>query len=371
MYQLNLTLGQELLNSDTMILSYNGTGIISTKDEALSPFKDERILNKLPGDPVTVTFQVKCNHTGASLAGCLVSFNGEEEISDENGRASFLTRPGDFQVGVEKKHLEPVSGKVLQVYSDTLFTLRLDSLAYEVMVLITDAESGDSLTGVSVSSKDQEEGTGSDGLAVLSLFAGPATFELDCFNYRPELEPVEIESDTLLKLQMLRSHAQVKFRLRYGEQPLNKASVELNGETIISNQLGQSVFPSIPVDVSLDYLVTRDGYHRIEGSVELTGDTTLLLQMEQVSSGAAWSGSLGEGLRVYPNPALDRIFLESGDESIIEIELLDLNGTRMLREEAGSGSHTLELPPGIPPGIYILKAGTARSTYCKRIVISL
>ena len=231
-------------------------------------------------------------------------------------------------------------------------------------------ETGEALSRVTVSSGDQEVGTGSDGLAAFSLHAGDASFDLACFNYQSELSLVEIESDTLLKLQMLRSHAGVKFRLRYGEQPLNKASVELNGETLISNQLGQAVFSSMPVAISLDYLIQRENYETIEGSLGLTADTTIVLQMEKTATGLNPSVAQRNVIKVYPNPAFDRIFIESGEETISEIVLMDLNGRSILQQKNESNAYSIELPSGLAPGIYILKARTAGTSFSERIVIS-
>ena len=370
LYQLNLKLGLDLENSDTLSISYSGDGILSVKDELLNPFQDERVSNKLPGDPITVSFYTKSSSTGSSLEGCRVWFNGEEGVTDAGGRASFLDQPGDYLVGVEKEHLEPVIDMALTVYSDTLFTLLLDSIYYEIGLLVTDMETGEALPGVTVSSGDLEFGTGPDGLAAFSLHAGDASLGLDYFNYKSELSLVEIVSDTLLKLQMHRSHAGVKFRLRYGEQPLNKASVELNGEVLVSNQLGQAVFPSMPVAISLDYLIQREDYETIEGSVELTADTTIVLQMEKTPTGVNPSVALRKVIKVYPNPACDRIFLESGEEMISEVVLMDLNGRSILQQKNESNAYSIELPSGLAPGIYILKARTDGTSFSERIVIS-
>ena len=371
LFQLNLILGRDLENSDIMTLSYSGTGILSKKGELLSPFINEGVSNMLPGDPVAVSFHVTCSQSVVSLEGCSLLFNGVEEISDESGIASFMAPPGEYLLRVEKKHLVPVLDMVLHVYSDTLFTLKLDSASYEVMLLITDSETGASLPGVTVSTGNQEDRTGSEGQASLSLFAGEASFGLDCFNYRPELSAAEIESDTLLRLQMVRSHAQVKFRLRFGEQPLNKASVELNGEILISNQLGQAVFPSMPVNVSLDYMILREDYETLEGRVELSADTTLVLQMEKIMTGKDLPGGFGEeGFKIYPNPAFGRIIIESGEGMLTEVELLDLNGKSILHQAPGSAVHSLKLPAGLAPGIYILNVRTAITSYCEKIVIA-
>ncbi len=369
LYQLNLTLDRAVQNSDTMFLFYSGTGILSMKENMLEPFTNEKVENSLPGDPFKVVFQVNCSFSGVVLQGCRVWFNGEEGLSDEEGRAAFHALEGDCLVSVEKEHLETAADMALSVSSDTLFSLSLDSSSYEVVIHITDTQTGSPLSGVIVSCPSQEENKSKEGIVSFALFAGSTSFGLDYFNYSPELTSVEIESDTLLKVEMSRSHAQVKFRLRNGVTPVNKATVGLNGETLISDQLGRSIFPSVPVSATMDYIVQRENYAPIEGSVEVVTDTTIELQMEKTLTGV--EGAIGESsLKVYPNPALDRIFIEGGDGAIVDLEIVDLSGKRMLHLPLETATHTLELPLHLAPGVYLLKVRTVRTSYVERIVVN-
>ncbi|MDX2430222.1 MAG: T9SS type A sorting domain-containing protein, partial [Bacteroides sp.] len=370
LYKLNLKLDRVITNSDTLTLSYDGTGILSVKDELLLPFSNESVTNALPGDPLSISFHTEYKQTGASLEGCTLRFNGEEGTSDENGLSQFLAQPGDYLVGVEKEHLETITDMALSVYSDTLITLSLDSSSYEVVLQITDIQTGALLSGVIVSSAGQDEVKSSEGMAGFFLFAGGKSFELDYVNYNSELSSAEIVSDTLLSIEMTRSHARVKFRLRNGEQPVNKATVEINGESIVSNQLGQSVFSSLPVSVSLDYKVIREDYETLEGSVELQTDTIIELQMEKIITALDALLPADELFKVYPNPATERIFIESREGDITRIELLDLSGRTILSQKPESTAYSLEITPDVAPGIYMLKAETANVSHFERIVIS-
>jgi len=60
------------------------------------------------------------------------------------------------------------------------------------------------------------------------------------------------------------------------------------------------------------------------------------------------------GISVYPNPVLDHIFIESQNEQIEHILLLDLAGKVVVRNNIQTNSYRLDLG-FIKPGIYILR----------------
>jgi hypothetical protein len=74
-------------------------------------------------------------------------------------------------------------------------------------------------------------------------------------------------------------------------------------------------------------------------------------------------------LRIYPNPATDRIFIESAMD-IQSVEILDLRGSQMLLKEADLLQRNLELSLILPQGIYLVKVRTEKAAYTRRIMIS-
>lgn len=291
LYQLNLSLGRDILNNDQLTLSYSGSAVLSLVGATLPSFQDEQVSNQLP---------------------------------------------------------------------DNLFEIRLH---------LSDSHTGASLTGVKVSTASEEDVSGSDGIVSFSLYAGLRAFDMEAFNYLEEQVSCEVESDTLLKIIMERSHARVKFRLRDGAQPVNKAEVEMNSETLVSDQLGQCLFSSVPVRVSTAYMVRRENYMSVEGSVELLGDTTILLQMEKSISGQDFFRTSGNGLKIFPNPFVESLFIQGEGQMLIAIEMLDLTGKSIVMMHVGSSAQVLNLPAGTAPGIYLLKVWTEDELYREKIIV--
>lgn len=62
---------------------------------------------------------------------------------------------------------------------------------------------------------------------------------------------------------------------------------------------------------------------------------------------------LSNPFRLYPNPALDRVYIETGNVSAAQVQLLDASGRRMLLQTLDTGAGSIPLH-GIPVGYYII-----------------
>ena len=78
------------------------------------------------------------------------------------------------------------------------------------------------------------------------------------------------------------------------------------------------------------------------------------------------------GIRIYPNPAGDQVFLEFGNEPGEEatIEICDLRGLVIQREilrNSCSYTHTVNLAP-VREGIYFIRINTDNNTYIQKVI---
>jgi hypothetical protein len=75
-------------------------------------------------------------------------------------------------------------------------------------------------------------------------------------------------------------------------------------------------------------------------------------------------------LRIYPNPADDRLFIDLDDRSegsLLDIEILDLTG-RPVHTVKATGDRSLGLG-SLPRGIYLVRVGTGRQTATRKLVV--
>ena len=70
------------------------------------------------------------------------------------------------------------------------------------------------------------------------------------------------------------------------------------------------------------------------------------------------------GVRVYPNPAEDKVMLEAG-ETILSVEVYNSLGQRVLRDSRGGNSLYVG---GLANGLYILKAKTPNGTKYGKLI---
>ena len=76
----------------------------------------------------------------------------------------------------------------------------------------------------------------------------------------------------------------------------------------------------------------------------------------------AWAA----GLRVYPNPAREKIWVDVPGIPYLTLRLYDTHGRELC---ATSGSHTLDIPP-LPSGVYVLEIGTGLEKVWRQVVMT-
>ena len=78
--------------------------------------------------------------------------------------------------------------------------------------------------------------------------------------------------------------------------------------------------------------------------------------------------SSGE-LRIYPNPASDKIIIRSTDFDFNHIEVLDVMGRSVL-EKAVPLTNEHQLPVNLPDGIYLVKIKNESKSLTMKIQVS-
>jgi GH35 family endo-1,4-beta-xylanase len=230
-----------------------------------------------------ISINVKNTESGKPIENCKVVFNNEIKYSDINGDVLFKASANQYNIAAEKEHYATAGIDKLSVYSDTIFNVFLDSteLLHNVTFEVEDIETGEHLSTVNIEIDSKIQKTNSDGNASFILNPGiyPTSFEK--LNYTFLQSDFKIQSDTTFKVKMKRSHADIKFRLKSGSQPINNALVIFAGDTLYSNSLGICTFRSYAAGSEYNFIIEKEYFNQATGSITAKTDTTLDFQLQK------------------------------------------------------------------------------------------
>ena len=122
------------------------------------------------------------------------------------------------------------------------------------------------------------------GEAHFQAYDGNFDYFVEKNSYENVTGNITVQSDTVFHIYLTRSNAYIKIKLKEGTTPVNDATVILNSDTLISNNLGMVTFRDLTVLADYKFLIYKEGYSEIAGNLHLLTDTTLNLAMERVTS---------------------------------------------------------------------------------------
>ncbi|NQU84506.1 MAG: T9SS type A sorting domain-containing protein, partial [Mariniphaga sp.] len=253
----------------------------------------------------------------------------------------------------EKKYYNPTSANGFSVYSDTLFSMELDSaeIIYDVAFHVEDKQTGNSIVHAKVEIDSIIKTTDFSGNVAYSLKPGNYQVRISENDYKSLEVDVTIQSDTLLTFRLEKLFAEIKFRLKNQGVPVNKALVVLNNDSLFTSSLGIATFRSLPVDSTYSYKINKDNYQTLQGSLILTTDITLNLEIEKMSTGINELKKVD--FHFYPNPAGNYLNIES-ENGLGKLELLKSNGSVIRSFKALSTLKTISLS-NFPNGFYFIR----------------
>lgn len=231
----------------------------------------------------SVKLNLKNTESGEAIPNSAITFNDETKTTNANGEAFFEVSAGLYDGRAEKRHFETKNFSSLSVYSDTAFTLSLDSaeVFYNVTFQVKDETDDKPLSAVTIGLNELVQSTGTEGELSFSVNPGNYTVQFLKDNYFNLDSVFAIQSDTTFVVTLKRSHGEVKFRLKNGSQPVNNALVVFNGDSLYTSALGFCTFRSVPVNNEYDFHIEREFFKTYEGSLTVTNDTTLTVQVEK------------------------------------------------------------------------------------------
>jgi hypothetical protein len=232
---------------------------------------------------------------------------------------------GLFSVQLEKPRYVSKTFSQLSIYSDTTLTFSLTPLKNHVTIVVLDDQTNDPLQWADVTFHTNSEQTNTQGETFFSVYNGDYNYTADKSSFLSEYGTLNVSSDTVFCIFLIRTEAEIKFVLKEETTPVNKAVVVLNNDTLISNSIGIARFTNLSVNTSYSYEVSKEGYRTITDTFYLLTDTAVSIVMQKIPVGIE-EHYTGDKLKLWPNPSTGKIYIKAG-KIISTVEIVTLTGT--------------------------------------------
>ncbi len=229
-----------------------------------------------------VAFDVRHAETDEVIDDFIITFNDSVKSPDSPGHAAYNdVFAGRYTVKVENPLYNTLLKKHVNIFRDTSITLTLTPAEYNVLFNVVEEATGKPISFVNASFSIDSDVTDSDGKVGFIVRNGtyPATFDKNGFeSFQGDFT---IVSDTSFTIELIKTHADVKFRIRNEGRPVNNVEVVLNKDSLYSTSLGMVTFPMLEVEQQYGYALSKEGYKSLEGTINLISDTTVELEMKK------------------------------------------------------------------------------------------
>ena len=313
-----------------------------------------------------VDFQLFDTRTGRSISSVEVASGSLSETTSSDGSASLSLFAGLHQISFSAaNYLDNHSA--FNIKSDSSFSVTLEPSHAQAKFVLKDGIQG--VNNALVVVGEDSLYTGQLGICTFKSIPIDSDFHYRVMkeNYYDLSDVLQLRTDTTVTLQLTRSAATITFHVTTEAGPAKGAQVIMKQDTGIVNDLGICKIYKVQKDQLLGFQIKRDDFRSYSDSLKVMSDTTVSVKVLALKN-EAFEEDQTE-LVIYPNPAEDRIFIESRTE-IQWVEVVDVRGESVLVKQAGNSQRRVELLMDLPQGFYLVKVGTEQAVSTKRVVIS-
>lgn len=303
-----------------------------------------------------VRIEIRDELTGQVIPDAHVSIYGEIKTTDNNGIVTFQDTYNSFllSISAEESNYKPLPERQIVIYSDTTLEFLLSRNEHDVTIRLYDDTTLEPFWGVNVSLNGMNKVTNNDGEVFFRVPNGEREYLIEKVSYRQESGILTITSDTIIDFFLVRTHANLKFRLRDETVPVNNAVVKVNEDSLLTNSLGIASFNQLLVNEIYEYRIYREDYEEVTGQLKLSTDTTVNVEMIEYSVNINEFRDR-EGFVFWPNPASESLQLQIPENSVnSEIRISGLKGEIFLIKKHLDKKEEVSLK-NLVPGTYILQ----------------
>jgi len=315
----------------------------------------------------TVEIIIKDADSHDILPGSLVQVYNDTAVTGTGGSVLFHYVPGFFTVSVTNSFCEPLLNRQYLIHSDTSLTIYLTRNQFDVTVRVLRNLTFEPLSMNSVLFSGETQVTNESGEVYFTVYGGEHSYSVQRTSYEGIEGIIEVSSDTIMVLYLLQTHANLRIRLREGTKPVNNAIVIVENDTLTSNSLGDALYNKLPVSVTYDYTVRKNGFGEITGSVYLSEDTIVLIEMAKVPVSADFENE--EGIfSIWPNPVEDFLNISLPEQSgLLAFQITNVNGVIVSTKVSDLDRVRIDVREMVS-GVYILRVIAGKDVYKKYFI---
>jgi hypothetical protein len=312
-----------------------------------------------------VELTLRDEKTGNPLEGCLVEFAGEVKVTDDTGLIRLekvVFGRHDLSANADGYH--PLLVPRIKIDSDTALTVYLQKDYLDASLKIRDRATGDPVNRAVITFTGAVALTNVTGEVTLEVMEpGSQAIDVRHEDFFPHSDTMVVQEDTSIVVDLTRKLADIRFEISDTAGPLEGVAIEINGFRFKTNVSGMVWFSRQPARQEYSYQVEVPGSHPLNDIFFLEVDTTIFLRFDQ---GTGFSDHPLDGMRIFPNPASEKIRVLSPVEIILRIADLDGRLIRKEKLEAPGGEFDVS---GLPEGCYITEVRHGHHRRFQRIMI--
>jgi arylsulfatase A-like enzyme len=233
---------------------------------------------------------------------------------------------------------EPVKNKIQE--GPDLFTLEFN---------LFDGGNMFRLENVTVRVDTLVDSTNLNGQVIFHREEGEYTWNASKENFASVDSSLILTGDTLIKLALNPTLADVKFRVLAGTTPVNQAEIKLD-KTQYTNMVGISLFENLAIGNEYPYSVNKSGFQDVPGTLILRRDTTVEVALDPLTD---ISRTENDGIRLFPVPA-NQILIIKSNTPLSSVTILDLSGRTVLDKVVAGDRASISLED-MEEGSYLVR----------------
>ena len=261
----DVRIGDNLPYTVNLVDYIEATGSVNVMDAAVD---ENVVLTLIP--KYTVTFNVTDGTD--PLEGATVTFNGQSMDTDITGAAVFT----DIEAGtglaytVTKSGYSNGSGTLDVVDADVIENVALSMVFYSVTFNVSDGLNP--LEGAEVNFNSEVKTSDATGAAVFTgvAIADGLGYTVTKAGYEDAMGTVDVvDGDIDQAVTLVLIVYTVNFNINDGANAIEGASINFNGESMISDVSGLATFDGVVPGTGLAYTVTKEGYNDANGTLDV------------------------------------------------------------------------------------------------------
>jgi hypothetical protein len=350
-------------------------GIYKIYGVSSSGFVDKPHTFGLNGGKPEVTVCVIDSKTGKKLDACGLMVNGENCEKNPEGDFCFKAE-GEVILCSQAENYAKMEKSVM-IYTDTHIDLPLihETSAY---LQVVDISYGSPVSEAIVTHNNKASLTGSNGFIKLTNIKNDV---LECrifkAGYHTESVNIPLQPGETTVVALTPKKADVTFVLIGTEGHLHDGTIKLGNVSLKPDETGKVIFAAMDTRVEYSYSIENASYETVQNTILLEGNITIPVYLEPRQKGepqlknelitTGIDGQQDPEIVIYPNPATDKIIVQTNANKGFTVELSTMNGTLIYKSKIEGTLHQINLS-NLSNGVYFVTVKSDNYYHTRKIM---